>query len=236
MSIFYDFHIHSCLSPCAEEDMTPYNLVNLSALMGMQAIALTDHNSCQNCGAAMRAGEEAGITVIPGMELCTSEEVHVVCLFEELKAAEEFSDYVLSTVPPVKNRPEIFGTQLIMDHTDQVLGNQDVLLTTASGISISNVEKLVDGYGGVCYPAHIDRSSYSVISNLGMITPEMGFEIAEISASGDLDKMIAAHPILSEMKILTSSDAHRLESLPPANLSLHTENNIKSIINHLKNR
>ena len=78
MSIFYDFHIHSCLSPCAEEDMTPYNLVNLSALMGMQAIALTDHNSCQNCGAAMRAGEEAGITVIPGMELCTSEEVHVV--------------------------------------------------------------------------------------------------------------------------------------------------------------
>ena len=235
MSLFYDFHIHSCLSPCAEEDMTPYNLVNLSALMGMQAIALTDHNSCQNCGAAMRAGEEAGITVIPGMELCTSEEVHVVCLFEELKAAEEFSDYVLSTMPPIKNRPEIFGTQLIMDHTDKVLGNQDVLLTTASGISISNVEKLVDGYGGVCYPAHIDRSSYSVISNLGMITPEMGFEIAEISTSGDLDKMIAAHPILG-MKILTSSDAHRLESLPPANLSLHTENNIKSIINHLKNR
>ena len=236
MSLFYDFHIHSCLSPCAEEDMTPYNLVNLSALMGMQAIALTDHNSCQNCGAAMRAGEEAGITVIPGMELCTSEEVHVVCLFEELKAAEEFSDYVLSTVPPVKNRPEIFGTQLIMDETDKVLGSQDILLTTASGISISNVEKLVDGYGGVCYPAHIDRSSYSVISNLGMITKEMGFEVAEVSPNGDVDALIKQHPILSEMKILTSSDAHRLESLPPASLSLHTENNIKSIISHLKNR
>ncbi len=236
MSLFYDFHIHSCLSPCAEEDMTPYNLVNLSALMGMQAIALTDHNSCQNCGAAMRAGEEAGITVIPGMELCTSEEVHVVCLFEELKAAEEFSDYVLSTVPPVKNRPEIFGTQLIMDETDKVLGNQDILLTTASGISISNVERIVDGYGGVCYPAHIDRSSYSVISNLGMITKEMGFEVAEVSLNGDVDKLKNQHPILTEMKILTSSDAHRLESLPPASLSLHTENNIKSIISHLKNR
>lgn len=236
MSLFYDFHIHSCLSPCAEEDMTPYNLVNLSALMGMQAIALTDHNSCQNCGAAMRAGEEAGITVIPGMELCTSEEVHVVCLFEELKAAEEFSDYVLSTVPPVRNRPEIFGTQLIMDETDKVLGSQDILLTTASGISISNVEKLVEGYGGVCYPAHIDRSSYSVISNLGMITKEMGFEVAEVSPMGDVDSLIKQHPILSEMKILTSSDAHRLESLPPASLSLHTENNIKSIISHLKNR
>ncbi len=236
MSIFYDFHIHSCLSPCAEEDMTPYNLVNLSALMGMQAIALTDHNSCQNCGAAMRAGEEAGITVIPGMELCTSEEVHVVCLFEELKAAEEFSDFVLSTMPPIKNRPEIFGTQLIMDNTDKVLGNQDLLLTTASGISISNVEKIVDGYGGVCYPAHIDRSSYSVISNLGMITPEMGFEIAEISPKGNIDLLLEKHPVLKEMKILTSSDAHRLESLPPANLSLHTDNDIKSIIAHLKNR
>ena len=236
MSLFYDFHIHSCLSPCAEEDMTPYNLVNLSALMGMQAIALTDHNSCQNCGAAMRAGEAAGITVIPGMELCTSEEVHVVCLFEELKAAEEFSDYVLSTMPPIRNRPEIFGTQLIMDETDKVLGNQDILLTTASGISISNVEKIVDGYGGVCYPAHIDRASYSVISNLGMITEEMGFEIAEVSPSGNLDTLIHQHPILKKMKILTSSDAHRLESLPPAGLSLHTENNINSIITHLKNR
>ena len=236
MSLFYDFHIHSCLSPCAEEDMTPYNLVNLSALMGMEAIALTDHNSCMNCGAAMRAGAEAGITVIPGMELCTSEEVHVVCLFEELKAAEEFSDYVLSTMPPIKNRPEIFGTQLIMDETDNVLGSQDILLTAASGISIGSVEKLVDGYGGVCYPAHIDRSSYSVISNLGMITEDMGFEVAEVSPSGNLDDLIAKHPILSRMKILTSSDAHRLDALPPASLSLHTDNNIKSIIRHLRNR
>lgn len=236
MSLFYDFHIHSCLSPCAEEDMTPYNLVNLSALMGMEAIALTDHNSCMNCSAAMRAGAEAGITVIPGIELCTSEEVHVVCLFEELKAAEEFSDYVMSTMPPIKNRPEIFGTQLIMDETDKVLGSEDILLTAASGISIGSVEKLVDGYGGVCYPAHIDRSSYSVISNLGMITEDMGFEVAEVSPSGNLDDLIAKHPILNRMKILTSSDAHRLDALPPASLSLHTDNNIKSIIRHLRNR
>lgn len=236
MSLFYDFHIHSCLSPCAEEEMTPYNLVNLAAIMGQQAIALTDHNSCQNCGAAMRAGEAAGITVIPGMELCTCEEVHVVCLFEELKGAEEFSDFVLSGVPPVKNRPEIFGTQLIMNEEDNILGEQPVLLTTASSISISDVEKIVDGYGGVCYPAHIDRSSYSVISNLGMITPEMGFSVAEISPNGDIKALTAKFPVLGSMKILTSSDAHRLEAMRPAELSLHTENNIKSIINHLKNK
>ncbi len=214
--------------------MTPYNLVNLAAIMGQQAIALTDHNSCQNCGAAMRAGEEAGITVIPGMELCTCEEVHVVCLFEELKGAEEFSDFVLSGVPQIKNRPEIFGTQLIMDETDRVLGEQPLLLTTASSVSISNVGKLVESYGGVCYPAHIDRSSYSVISNLGMITPEMGFCVAEVSPNGDLKALSEKFPVLSKMKILTSSDAHRLESMLPAELSLHTENNIKSIIQYLK--
>lgn len=236
MSLFYDFHIHSCLSPCAEEEMTPYNLVNLSALMGLEAIALTDHNSCQNCGAAMRAGEEAGITVVPGMELCTCEEVHIVCLFEELKAAEAFSDFVLSGVPQIKNRPDIFGTQLIMNEADGILASQDILLTTASSISVSDVEKIVDGYGGVCYPAHIDRSSYSIISNLGMITPEMGFEVAEVSPTGDVHALKERFPILESMKLLTSSDAHRLEALRPAELSLHTENNVKSIISHLKNR
>ena len=236
MSIFYDFHIHSCLSPCGEEEMTPFNLVNLAAIMGQDAIALTDHNSCQNCAAAMRAGEQAGITVIPGMELCTCEEVHVVCLFEELKAAEDFSDFVLSGVPPVKNRPEIFGTQLIMDHEDKILGSQEILLTTASSISIDDIEKIIDDYGGVCYPAHIDRSSYSVISNLGMITKEMGFEIAEVSPNGDIDALKAKFPVLDSMKIITSSDAHRLDSMRPAELCLHTDNNIRSIINHLKNR
>ena len=93
--IYYDFHIHSALSPCGDKDMTPYNLVNMSKLLGLDIIALTDHNTCENCASAIKAGQSIGLTVIPGMELCTSEEVHVVCLFEELKAAEEFSDYVV---------------------------------------------------------------------------------------------------------------------------------------------
>ena len=212
MSLFYDFHIHSCLSPCAEEDMTPYNLVNLSALMGMQAIALTDHNSCQNCGAAMRAGEAAGITVIPGMELCTSEEVHVVCLFEELKAAEEFSDYVLSTMPPIKNRPEIFGTQLIMDETDKVLSSQEILLTTASGISISNVEKIVDGYGGVCYPAHIDRDANGIISTLGTFPETPFFSCVEFHSRSKIAEYKEKYALRDKLFIV-SSDAHYLTDI-----------------------
>ncbi|HAS37802.1 MAG TPA: phosphoesterase, partial [Ruminococcaceae bacterium] len=84
MKLYYDFHLHSCLSPCGDNDMTPYNLVNMAKILGLDAIALTDHNTAQNCRAAMEVGKSIGVTVIPGMELCTSEEVHVVCLFDGL--------------------------------------------------------------------------------------------------------------------------------------------------------
>lgn len=234
MSLFYDFHIHSCLSPCADEDMTPYNLVNMAKLLGFDAIALTDHNSCLNCPAAVEAGSKAGITVIPGMELCTSEEVHVVCLFPSVDAALGFSDEIAKGLPPVKNRPEIFGTQLIMDSQDNVTGVQDILLTTASAVSITAVLPLVESFGGVCYPAHIDRASYSVLSNLGMITPEMGFNTAEVSFNGDKARLIEQHPILTKMRLLTSSDAHRLEDMLPPQLNLHTDNTVADIINYLK--
>lgn len=234
MSLFYDFHIHSCLSPCADEDMTPYNLVNMAKLLGFDAIALTDHNSCLNCPAAVEAGLEAGITVIPGMELCTSEEVHIVCLFPSVDSALGFSEKTAKGLPPVKNRPEIFGTQLIMDSQDNVTGVQDILLTTASAVSITAVLPLVNSFGGVCYPAHIDRASYSVLSNLGMITPEMGFNTAEVSFNGDKARLTEQHPILSSMRLLTSSDAHRLEDMRPPQLNLHTGNTVADIINYLK--
>ena len=90
MKIAYDFHIHSCLSPCGDKDMTPQNIANMAKIMGYNAIALTDHNTCGNCEAIMKVGAEIGLTVIPGMELCSSEEVHLVCLFPELKMAKRF--------------------------------------------------------------------------------------------------------------------------------------------------
>ncbi len=216
MDFYYDFHIHSCLSPCGDNDMTPYNLVNMAKILGLDIIALTDHNTCQNCASAVKAGQEIGLTVVPGMELCTSEEVHVVCLFPDVESAVKFSDYVLTTVPPVKNRPDIFGEQNIMDETDNIVGTQDLLLTTASGISIENVKELVGAYGGICYPAHIDRSSYSVISNLGMITPEMNFNAVEFADRGKLTEYEEKYSIIAGMKKIFDSDAHYLENMKEA--------------------
>lgn len=235
MKYYYDFHLHSCLSPCGDNDMTPYNLVNMAKILGLDIIALTDHNSCQNCASAIEIGREIGLTVIPGMELCTSEEVHVVCLFPELENAMAFSNHVLSTVPPVKNRAEIFGDQYIMDCTDNIIGEQELLLTTASSISIENVTELVNKHGGICYPAHIDRSSYSVISNLGMITPEMNFSAVELTENADINEYKTKYPIINSMKITTSSDAHYLENMREAKYTIELEEpTAKAVIDYFR--
>ncbi len=235
MKLYYDFHTHSCLSPCGDNDMTPYNLVNMAKLLGLDIIALTDHNTCENCASAIKAGEQIGLTVIPGMELCTSEEVHVVCLFPDAESAKSFSDYVLSTMPPVKNRPEIFGEQLIMDECDNVIGFQEKLLTLASSISISDVVSTVENYGGVCYPAHIDRSSYSVLSNLGMITEDMGFSAVEMTAEADREALMSTHPILEGTAIFVDSDAHYLENMKDAeNIIELPENSVNAVIEYIK--
>lgn len=213
MNLKYDFHLHSCLSPCGDNDMTPYNLVNMAKLLGYDIIALTDHNSCLNCPAALKAGEEAGITVVPGMELCTSEEIHAVCLFPALEKALEFSDYVKSTMMPVKNDASIFGEQLIMDSTDRIIGNEEILLTAASGISIDDAVKEVSRFGGAVFPAHLDRASYSVLSVLGFMYPEMGFTAAEFTHKAYIPQYEEKHPLLKEMKKLRNSDAHYLENM-----------------------
>ena len=118
MAFSYDFHIHSCLSPCGDDDMTPANIAGMASVKGLSVIAVTDHNSCKNCPAVLKAAEDCGITAIAGMELCTAEEVHVVCLFKSLEAALDFDSYVHRHIMPIKNRPDIFGRQQIMDEND----------------------------------------------------------------------------------------------------------------------
>jgi len=213
MDLYYDLHIHSCLSPCGDNDMTPYNLVNMAKLKGLDIIALTDHNTCKNCPAAIKAGEEIGLTVVPGMELCTSEEVHIVCLFRDLQGAMDFSEYTERRIPKIKNRTDIFGEQLIMDSRDNIIGEFDLLLTTAADISVSEVVRTVGSFGGFCYPAHIDRSSYSLISNLGGINADMGFTSAELTKNADELVYFEKYPFLKTMRIFKSSDAHFLSDI-----------------------
>ena len=209
MRLTYDLHIHSCLSPCGDSDMTPNNIVNMALLAGFDIIALTDHNSSGNCPALLQVAEGTGLTVVPGMELCTAEEAHVVCLFPSLEAAMSFSAAVALTLPPVNNRPDIFGEQLLMDADDEIVGRQDILLTTASSISVEEVLPLARSFGGTAFPAHIDRDSYSVTAALGDIPP-VGFQAVEITARGDVPALVARYPEAVGKPLLLNSDAHYL--------------------------
>lgn len=211
--LYYDLHIHSCLSPCGDDDMTPANIAGMAAVKGLDVIALTDHNSCKNCPAILKHGEEYGITVIPGMELTTAEEVHVVCLFPALGDAMAFDGYVYEHLLPIKNREDIFGKQQIMDADDQVTGNVERLLIGATDISFDQVFGLVESYRGIAYPAHIDKSTTSLLSNLGFVPPDSSFTCAEISTFDHLHQIQKEHPYFLQCKMLSSSDAHYLEDI-----------------------
>ena len=209
MKIYYDFHIHSCLSPCGDNGMTPNNIVNMAALKGLDAIAITDHNCGHNAKAAIEAAEELNITVIPGMEIETAEEIHMVALFGDINAMEEMQSIVLSHLPPIKNKPALFGEQIIMDKHDNIVDFKEQFLITACSMDIYEVTKKVRSLGGVIFPAHIDKSSYSVLSNLGAIPNELRFSAVEIKKK-PIPENLVNDGISSKYNILHNSDAHYL--------------------------
>lgn len=236
MKYYYDLHMHSCLSPCGDMDMTPNNIVGMSKLLGLDVIALTDHNSVLNCEAVMKLGSENDLCVIPGMELTTQEEIHVVCLFPTLEKALLWNDYVKEHQMQFPNRVDIYGRQVIMNELDEEIGEVDNLLILATDISVMNVKELVESFDGVCYPAHINRDSMSIISSLGDIPPECDFKTAEVSSSGNIEQLKASYPILNDMLIVRDSDAHYLENMKDAENFFELETlSIDSVLQKLKN-
>ena len=207
-SYSYDLHIHSCLSPCGDNSMTPAAIAGIAALNGLEIAALTDHSTAKNCPAFIKAAEFYGICGIAGMELTTAEEVHVVCLFPSLDAAMDFDCYVHDRLPRVDNNEKIFGEQLVCDEDDNILSREPYLLINATSITFDEVYDLVDSRGGVMIPAHLDKSTTSLISNLGFIPPDSRFVCAEIKNISKAAELISAHPYLDSCRILTSSDAH----------------------------
>lgn len=213
MGYLYDFHIHTCLSPCGEEEMTPYNIVTFAKLLDLSIIAITDHNNTGNCASAMKAGKEQGLVVVPGMEVTTSEEIDMICLFPTLDTAQDCSRIIYSRLPDIKNKAEIFGRQLFMDSTDNIIGEEERLLINATSISFDNLPRIVAEYGGVCYPAHIDKSSSSVLSVLGMLDESMNLSHYEITHTRDLTSLKDSNPLLKGMRKMYSSDSHWLEQM-----------------------
>ena len=221
--LYYDLHIHSCLSPCGDDDMTPANIVGMAAVKGLDVIVLTDHNSCRNCPAAMYHGEKYGVIVIPGMELTTQEEVHVTCLFPTLEDALAFDALVYEKLLPVPNREDIFGKQQIMDERDEVTGTVKNLLINATSISFDDVFSLAASFHGIAYPAHVDKPSTSLLSNLGFVPPGSTFTCAEFHDFKDLHRIRREHPYFENCNVICCSDAHYLQDIQEPEYQLYAK-------------
>ena len=212
---YYDLHTHSCLSPCADDDNTPNNLAGMAALCGINILALTDHNTTRNCPAFFVAAERNGVIPVAGMELTTSEDIHVVCLFPELSSAMRFCEYVDAHRPPIQNRPEIFGNQLMLDGEDNIIGIEENLLSFATDISSEEVPTLVKEYGGICYPAHIDREANGIIAILGTFPETPHYNVFEIRNRAKLEEFTEKYNLAGKTAVI-SSDAHYLTDLRDA--------------------
>lgn len=210
MKIAYDFHIHTAASPCADEHMSPNNIINMAMINDLQAIAITDHHTCANCEVIMELGARNNLLVIPGMEIECSEEFHCIALFKDIETAVHIEKYVTSHMPDIKNRRDIFGNQYILNDKDEIVGEIERLLLTATTLSSLELFQEVRSVGGIIYPAHIDRQSYSIISNLGFIPEELDIHTIEISKTAHLKNYQEQY---KQFTIMQSSDAHYLENI-----------------------
>ncbi len=234
LKLAYDLHIHSCLSPCGDDDMTPANIVGMAKIIGLDLIALTDHSTCKNCPAFAAAAREYGMSVLFGMELTTAEEVHVLCYFPTLEDAMSFDAYVYDQLPDIPNTPAFFGNQIIYDENDQICGTEDRLLISATAIPFDAVFDLTQRYHGIMVPAHINKSTTSLLGNLGFIPPGSRFSCAEVKNPADWKALQDQYPYLKQCNMLSSSDAHDLNSLQEPVRFLEVENtSAESILKHI---
>lgn len=193
--------------------MTPANIVGMAVVNGLELIAVTDHNSCKNCKAVQHWAKHYGILAVPGMELTTEEEVHVVCLFPDLERAMDFDAYVYSKLNLFPNNENIFGPQLLCDEEDNVIGKEENLLIQSTRISFDKVFDLVEQYEGVMIPAHIDKNSHSLLYNLGFIPVDSKFTTVEMKEETKVEELRKQNPYLYNCRILTNSDAHYLKDI-----------------------
>lgn len=229
MRVYYDLHIHSALSPCGDNEMTPQNIAAMAAVKGLDAIAVSDHNSIKNVSAVMAAGGEFGLIVVPAMEVQTSEDVHILALFYTYADLEKF-DLSLEKIR-IKNREDIYGEQLVMDCEGNITGKEENLLLVGVRQNIYGVCSLIKQNGGVAVLAHIDRDENGIIPTLGEIPPDLEFDAVEFSLRADKAFMQKYSGYTS----IRNSDSHRLPDISEKENYLECkEASVKYILDSIK--
>lgn len=229
--MFVDLHIHSCLSPCADDDMTPANICGMAHIKGLDAIAVTDHNTARNLPYVKEAADYYHLILLPGMEVTTREEVHLLGYFPTVEDALEAGEMFSSHLPKMPNRPKFFGNQYIMNTDDEIMGEEMRMLIGATDLDLTECTEIIRKRGGVAIPAHINRGSNGLLVNLGLMPQEPAYPVVEVARHMDI------HPaIVKDRMVLYSSDAHQLGNIMEAEFDFPVERfSLGGLFDTLKN-
>ncbi|MDD6882520.1 MAG: PHP domain-containing protein [Eubacteriales bacterium] len=217
MRVYVDLHLHSCLSPCGDELMTPNNIAGMSMLKQLDVIAVADHNSARNLPAVAEACRVVGVGLLPAMELTTAEEVHLLAYFPDVDSACAFSQEIYPFLPAVDNRPALFGPQQVMNDQDEEIASEPRLLISALNLTIDELVNRIHARGGAAVPAHINRGSNGLLNALGFLPPDLPVDALETTRG----MPCAAN--LSGRRLLHSSDAHDLGNISERDFFLELE-------------
>lgn len=208
-----DLHIHTVLSGCAEIEMIPSLILWQAEKKGLNLIAVTDHNACHNAEAVMEAAMGTNIHVLPGMELQSREEVHLLCLFDEVETCKEWQEKVFQKLPPMVNREKLFGPQYVVNAAGEWLWTEERLLATSADMTLEEIVDQVASLGGVTIPAHVDRPSFSLLFNLGLVPEAFSHGPLEVTPFFDPQTGCQQWPQLRNRCLIINGDAHRLQEI-----------------------
>jgi len=206
-------HVHTVLSPCGDLDMSPSAVVEQAAGKGIHILGITDHNSTRHGPLISQLAEKYGILVLFGAEVTTREETHCLAFFETNESRIQFQEYLDRHLPDIPNNPRLFGYQVVVDAQGNILDEEPRLLISALDQTLEQVEQMVHGLGGLFIPAHIDRPSYSLISQLGFVPPGLAVDALEVSAHGTVQELVTRFPYLEGTTFVRGSDAHHPDQI-----------------------
>jgi hypothetical protein len=208
-----ELHSHTVLSPCAEVEMIPPLIVQGALEKGINLLAVTDHNASANVIAVQKAAQGTGLIVLPGMELQTREEVHLLCLFDTLEQLAAWQSLVNQRLPPLENDIEYFGEQFVVDETGEFVRRETQLLLTSTDLSLDEAIGAVGALEGMAIPAHIDRKANGLLEILGFVPANVTIEALELSRHIAVDAAPVRYPQIRGYPLIRDGDAHRLNEL-----------------------
>jgi PHP family Zn ribbon phosphoesterase len=207
-----DLHVHTVLSPCAEVEMIPPLIVQTALEKNIDLIAITDHNASANVRAVQKAAQGTALTVLPGMEVQSREDVHLLTIFVSNEGLESWQSQVDHALPDLPNQPEFLGEQFVVDETGEFVRTEPRLLLTSTSFSIDEIFVRVQDLGGLVIPAHVERTTYGLLPTLGLISDSWQLSALEISHHSTPEKAAAVFPVLRQYPLIQSGDVHQLES------------------------